>query len=167
MTEEQKEMFSQYFIPGGRRTEQTTQDSDVGTWADSVVANAHNLVLFLIQDNLKEVRADTKTNAFVSLGETKNGKLQSNQDHDWYKVDVKAGISYKFLLKHTNVSDRLDTWLNLRDTNGKIIKSDDDSAGNLNSLIQFKATQNATYYLDACSWREISHGQFSLLVMAV
>ena len=167
MTEEQKEMFSQYFIPGGRRTEQTTQDSDVGTWADSVVANAHNLVLFLIQDNLKEVRADTKTNAFVSLGETKNGKLESNQDHDWFKVDVKAGISYKFLLKHTNVSDRLDPWLNLRDTNGKIIKSDDDSAGNLNSLIQFKATQNATYYLDACSWREISHGQFSLSVIAV
>jgi hypothetical protein len=61
----------------------------------------------------------------------------------------------------------LDPRLNLRDTNGKIIKSDDDSAGNLNSLIQFKATQNATYYLDACSWREISHGQFSLTVMAV
>ena len=167
MTEEQKEMFSQYFIPGGRRTEQTTQDSVVGTWADSVVANAHSLELLLIQDSLKEVRADTKTNAFVRLGETKNGKLESNQDHDWYKVDVKAGISYKFLLKHTNVSDRLDPWLNLRDTNGKIIKSDDDSAGNLNSLIQFKATQNATYYLDACSWREISHGQFSLTVIAV
>jgi hypothetical protein len=166
MTEEQKEIFSQYFIPGGRRTEQTTQDSDVGTWADSVVANAHNLELLLIQDSLKEVRADTKTTAFVRLGETKKGTLENNQDHDWYLVDVKAGINYKFVLKHANNTDHLDPWLNLRDTNGKIIKSNDDSAGDLNSLIQFKATQNATYYLDACSWRETSHGQFSLTVMA-
>ena len=167
MTEEQKEIFSQYFIPGGRRTEQITEDSDVGTWEDGVVANVHNLELFLIQDNLKEVRADIKTTAFVRLGETKKGTLENNQDHDWYKVDVKDGITYKFILKHTNKTDHLDPWLNLRDTNGKIIKSDDDSAGNLNSLIQFKATQNATYYLDACSWREISHGQFSLSVMSV
>jgi serralysin len=121
----------------------------------------------LIQESHQEVRADTKTTTFVRPGETMNGKLENNQDHDWYKVDVKAGITYKFILKHTNNTDHLDPWLNLRGTNGKIIKSDDDSAGNLNSLIQFKATQNATYYLDACSWREISHGQFSMSVMAV
>ena len=167
MTEEQKEMFSQYFIPGGRRTGQATEDSDVGTWEDSVLASAHNLELLLTQDNFQEVRADTKTTAFVRLGETKKGTLENNQDHDWYLINVKAGISYKFILKHTNSADHLDPWLNLRDTNGKIIKSDDDSAGNLNSFIQFKATQNATYYLDACSWRETSHGQFSLSVMAV
>ena len=167
MTEEQKEIFSQYFNPGGRRTEQTTEDSDIGTWKDSVVANAHTLELLLIQDSLKEVRADTKTTAFVRLGETKKGTLENNQDHDWYSVNVKAGITYKFLLKHANNTDRLDPWLNMRDTNGKIIKSDDDSASDLNSLIQFKATQNATYYLDVCSWRETSHGQFSLSVMVV
>jgi hypothetical protein len=166
MTEEQRAMFGRYYSPGGRRTEQTTEDSDTGTWEDSVVANAHNLELPLIQDSLKEVRADTKTTAFVRLGETKNGTLENNQDHDWYLVDVKAGINYKFVLKHANNTDHLDPWLNLRDTNGKIIKSNDDSAGDLNSLIQFKATQNATYYLDACSWRETSHGQFSLTVMA-
>ena len=167
MTEEQKEMFSQYFIPGGRRTGQATEDSDLGTWEESVLASAHNLELLLTQDNFQEVRADTKTTAFVRLGETKKGTLENNQDHDWYLINVKAGISYKFILKHTNSADHLDPWLNLRDTNGKIIKSDDDSAGNLNSFIQFKATQNATYYLDACSWRETSHGQFSLSVMAV
>jgi hypothetical protein len=82
-------------------------------------------------------------------------------------VDVKAGTTYKFVLKHVNNTDNLDPWLNLRNASGKIIKSDDDSAGDLNSLIQFKATQNATYFLDAGSYHDKSHGQFSLSVMAV
>jgi len=167
MTEEQRLMFNQYYISGGRRTEQLTADSEIGIWADGYSVNAHTLQQLLIQESHQEVRADTKTTTSVRPGETMNGKLENNQDHDWYKVDVKAGITYKFILKHTNNTDHLDPWLNLRGTNGKIIKSDDDSAGNLNSLIQFKATQNATYYLDACSWRETSHGQFSLSVMSV
>jgi hypothetical protein len=170
MSEEQKAMFADslgYHGQGGRRTQQTTADTEVGVSTDAVPANTPTLEQLLIQESLQEVRSDTKTNAFVRSGEKMNGKLENNQDHDWYLVNVKAGITYKFILQHTNNTDHLDPWLNLRDTNGKIIKSDDDSAGNLNSLIQFKATQNATYYLDACSWREISHGQFSLSVMSV
>ena len=122
---------------------------------------------YRLSSSRDDVLAVTSTSARIVVGEPIRGTLENNQDHDWYKVDLKAGITYKFFLKHVNNTDHLDPWLNLRDTNGKIIKSDDDSAGDLNSLIQFKATQNATYYLDACSWREISHGQFSLSVMSV
>jgi len=122
---------------------------------------------YRLSSSRDDMLAVTSTSARIVVGEPIRGTLENNQDHDWYKVDLKAGITYKFFLKHVNNTDHLDPWLNLRDSNGKIIKSDDDSAGNLNSLIQFKATQNATYYLDACSWREISHGQFSLSVMSV
>jgi hypothetical protein len=122
---------------------------------------------YRLSSSRDDVLAVTSTSARIVVGETIRGTLENNQDHDWYKVDLKAGITYKFFLKHVNNTDNLDPWLNLRDTNGKIIKSDDDSAGNLNSLIQFKATQNGTYYLDACSYQDQSRGQFSLSSVSV
>ena len=114
-----------------------------------------------------DVLAVTSTSAKIVVGETNLGTLENNQDHDWYKVELKAGITYQFFLKHVNNTDHLDPWLNLRDISGKIIKSDDDSAGDLNSLIQFKATQNTTYFLDAGSYHDQSRGQFSLSSVSV
>ena len=122
---------------------------------------------YRLSSSRDDVLAVTTTRAKIVVGETILGTLENNQDHDWYKVDVKAGTTYKFFLKHVNNTDHLDPWLNLRDTNGKIIKSDDDSAGDLNSLIQFKATQNATYFLDAGSYHDQSRGQFSLSSVSV
>jgi len=122
---------------------------------------------YRLSSSRDDVLAVTSTSARIVVGETNLGTLENNQDHDWYKVDLKAGITYKFFLKHVNNTDHLDPWLNLRDISGKIIKSDDDSAGNLNSLIQFKATQNATYYLDAGSYHDQSRGQFSLSSVSV
>jgi len=122
---------------------------------------------YRLSSSRDDVLAVTSTSARIVVGETIRCTLENNQDHDWYKVDLKAGITYQFFLKHVNNTDHLDPWLNLRDTNGKIIKSDDDSAGNLNSLIQFKATQNATYYLDAGSYHDQSRGQFSLSSVSV
>ena len=122
---------------------------------------------YRLSSSRDDVLAVTTTRAKIVVGETIRGTLENNQDHDWYKVDLKAGITYKFFLKHVNNTDHLDPWLNLRDTNGKIIKSDDDSAGDLNSLIQFKATHNATYFLDAGSYHDQSRGQFSLSSVSV
>jgi hypothetical protein len=122
---------------------------------------------YRLSSSRDDVLAVTSTSAKIVKGETIRGTLENNQDHDWYKVDVRAGTTYKFVLKHVNNTDNLDPWLNLRNASGKIIYRDDDSAGDLNSLIQFKATQNATYFLDAGSYYDKSHGQFSLSVMAV
>ena len=122
---------------------------------------------YRLSSSRDDVLGFTATSAKIVKGETIRGTLENNQDHDWYKVDVKAGTTYKFVLKHVNNTDNLDPWLNLRNASGKIIYRDDDSAGDLNSLIQFKATQNATYFLDAGSYYDKSHGQFSLSVMAV
>ena len=122
---------------------------------------------YRLSSSRDDVLAVTTTRAKIVVGETIRGTLENNQDHDWYKVDLKAGITYKFFLKHVNNTDHIDPWLNLRNTNGKIIKSDDDSAGDLNSLIQFKATQNATYFLDAGSYHDQSRGQFSLSSVSV
>ena len=171
LTDEQKAMFGDalgYHGQGGRRTTDLTMDDsdNLASLADGTVANVALLEQLLIRDTRTEILGSAKSQAFVRVGETVNGSLEQSKDHDWYKVDLKAGLNYKFLLKHTNNAELLDPWLNLRNSNGIIIKSDDDSAGHLNSLIQFKATQTNTYFLDVCSWHERSNGQFSLSVIA-
>ena len=120
---------------------------------------------YVLSTNRKDVLASVASGVVLTEGTSLRGTLENNSDHDWYKVDLKAGKAYRFILSHYNDTDHLDPYLYLRDSKGKEIKHDDDSARDLNSLIDFRPTQSGTYFLDAGSYRNSNHGEFVLAVI--
>ena len=131
------------------------------------IGSAHSMTdgCYVLSTNRKDVLASVASGVVLTEGTSLRGTLENNSDHDWYKVDLKAGKAYRFILSHYNDTDHLDPYLYLRDSKGKEIKHDDDSARDLNSLIDFRPTQSGTYFLDAGSYRNSSHGEFVLAVI--
>ncbi len=106
--------------------------------------------------------ASTSTTYGLSVGQTAQGTLNSNADHDWYRVTLTAGQTYTFALVGTGGSGLDDALLRLRNSSGSEITLDDDGGPGSNSTITFTAVTSGTYYLDVGSFNNASSGQYGL-----
>jgi serralysin len=93
-----------------------------------------------------DAAASTATAYTISVGDTFTGSISGAGDHDWIRVTLTAGTNYTITQTGTSLSDPL---LNLRNSAGTVLATNDDSGGTLNSLISFTATTSGTYYIDA------------------
>jgi hypothetical protein len=114
-------------------------------------------VAYAVKD---DYAANTSTLGSLVLGTAKSGSLESRGDHDWFRISLKAGQTYQFLLKGVTL---FDSYLYLRNSAGSVIASDDDGGGGNNSLITFTATTSGTYFLDAASYANRYTGTYTLL----
>lgn len=87
----------------------------------------------------------TSTTGSLSVGGSVSGNLESGGDSDWFRVTLTAGTNYRFGVNGTSLSD---PYLNIRNSDGSIVASDDDSGTGLNSLLTYNATTSGTYYVD-------------------
>jgi len=69
--------------------------------------------------------------------------LGSKRQHKVYSVKLEAGKTYTIDL----TSGDFDSFLRLADSRFKILATDDDSGGNLDARIVFRATEAATYHI--------------------
>ncbi|MGB5066708.1 MAG: M10 family metallopeptidase C-terminal domain-containing protein, partial [Albidovulum sp.] len=102
-----------------------------------------------------DAAASTGTAYTISVGDTFSGSIGVAGDHDWVRVTLTAGTNYTITQNGTSLSDPL---LNLRNSAGSIIATNDDSGGTLNSLISFTATTTGTYYIDAGAFSTATGG---------
>ena len=100
------------------------------------------------------------TNGSVSTPGSVNGELESQGDEDWFAVTLTAGNQYQFTLNGITLSDPL---LQLRDSSGVLVTSNDDGGSGLNSLITYTATATGTFYLVARAF-STQTGTYSLTV---
>ncbi len=77
-----------------------------------------------------------------------------------YSVALKGGQTYTIDLE----SQDIDCYLYLFDNNSKLVAQDDDSAGDLNSRIRFRPTQDGVYHIIATSLDGLDTGEFTLKV---
>ncbi len=77
-----------------------------------------------------------------------------------YSVELKAGVTYTIDLESPDV----DSYLYLFDAKSKLLAQDDDSGGDLNSRITFRATQNGVFHIVATSLDGNETGGFTLKV---
>ena len=77
-----------------------------------------------------------------------------------YSVKLKAGQTYTIDL----ASQTLDSYLYLFDGKGKKLAEDDDSGGNLDSRIVFRADVDGVYHIIATSLDGTETGEFGLSV---
>ena len=112
------------------------------------------------------VPGGTSSTSTIAVGGSVDVTIDSNGDHDWYRVSLTAGQSYVFTTQAIAGSNP-DTFLNLRDSSGALITSDDDGGDNTYSLIPYTATSTGTFFLDAGTYNDQGTGTYHLLAIAV
>ena len=94
----------------------------------------------------------------LDLGETASGSL-ANGRRTCYQVDLTASTAYSFAV---NSPTSTDTVLELYDSSGSLLLSDDDGGGNLNPLLGFSPDQSDTYYIIIRTFSSSASGEYAL-----
>ena len=132
---------------------------DAGAYADSLTGQYQLLAARRVSDQFS---ANTNTTGSISAGGSVRSTIDSRGDHDWFKIQLTAGKNYVFNLNKVGGTGLADPLLNLRNSTGTIISTNDDANGTVNSQITFNATTTGTYFLDAGAYAEGSTGQYQL-----
>ena len=93
--------------------------------------------------------ATIQTTGRISAGGTASGTLESNNDSDWFAINLVAGQTYTFNLDSGSSNGLANPYLKLYGASGTLLAQDDDSGAGLNALLSYTATQSATYFLSA------------------
>ena len=89
--------------------------------------------------------------------------LTKDKVHQVYKLELKAGHKYEFLMNRASNDIPFDASLYLRDAHQTAIRYDDNSGGWGNSKIIYTAAKDGVYYLDATSPWQKSVGEYTVV----
>ena len=70
------------------------------------------------------IGATTGTTGIIAVGSSVTGYINTGGDHDWYRVQLVAGTTYRFNLDGSTASALGDPYLYLRNAAGALIVSD-------------------------------------------
>jgi hypothetical protein len=109
--------------------------------------------------------ADATTTASVSVGGTFTGRIDSNVDEDWIRVNFTAGVTYRIDMRGYDSSGGtlLDPYLRLLSPARVELVADDDSGIGTDAQILYTATTSGTYYLAAKGF-DGEQGTFTIAV---
>lgn len=113
-----------------------------------------------------DASADNRTRGHVEVGGHVNGSLDYPGDHDWHRVRLEQGESYRFALNGGGDHALADPLLRLRDSHGEEVAMDDDGGAGFNSYLEFTAPSTGTYYLDAQAFDQTAVGSYTLTAAA-
>ncbi len=109
---------------------------------------------------------DAATRARVRAGRPVNGMIEFEGDSDWYRLDARAGNTYRITLTSAEGDDGLaDPLLQVFDAEGNQLAYNDDDDG-LNSGLDFVPTRNGPVYVVAGAFGDYSSGAYTLNVAA-
>ena len=94
----------------------------------------------------------------LDLDQTVSGSVADGR-RTCYTVDLAAGTAYNFAVNSPTSSD---TVLELYDSSGSMLVTDDDSGGNLNPLLVFSPDQAGMYYIVIRGYSSGSTGEYEL-----
>lgn len=94
------------------------------------------------------IKLDTPWNELISF----------RGDNDLFAITLSSGISYGFSINGGTLAD---PFLELMNSNGAVITSDDDSGPGLNSQISFTPTTAGTYFIAARAVNNSSTGSYT------
>ncbi|MGE3475554.1 MAG: pre-peptidase C-terminal domain-containing protein [Rhodospirillaceae bacterium] len=95
--------------------------------------------------------ADATTTASVAVGGTFTGRIDTNVDEDWIRVNLTAGVTYRIDMRGYDSSGGtlLDPYMRLLSPTRTELVADDDSGAGTDSQILYTATATGTYYIAA------------------
>ena len=115
-------------------------------------------------DEITDAPDDSSTPYSIGVGERFFGALWGSEDPDWVSVQLTAGEDYAFGLQGgaTDRGSLGNPFLNLRDSDGNVVASDDNQGIRGDSLLVFTPSETATYYLEVTSFEFSSFGTYML-----
>lgn len=97
---------------------------------------------------MPDIPNDVSTSATVSLGGTYSGRLETNGDRDWVRINLTAGTTVQLNLDASGNDPMSDPYMRIYDRNSNLIYSDDDSGPGFNSKLVFVADYTGPYYIE-------------------
>ena len=101
------------------------------------------------------------TAGIITFGVPKNGTINFNGDFDSYSVTLTSGITYGFLVKGSTL---LDPFLEILDSTGKTLTSNDNYGGGLDAYVTYTPSVSGVYYIAARSSSNNATGNYSAQV---
>ncbi len=142
-----------YYIVAGSR------DHGTGTYRLSVTESGDDYT------------TNTGTTGTVAVGGSATGTIESDNDQDWFAVQLEAGTAYRIDLEGsaTGGGTLRDPYLRgIHDANGYPIAgtTDDDGGTGRNSRVDFTPETSGTYYISAGAYNQLHNGTYTLSVTA-
>ena len=130
-----------------------TEDATYYVAAGANGSDTGTYTLF-VTDVTDDYAAGTGTSGAVAVGGSTTGRIETTEDHDWFAVELAAGMTYRIDQEgsRTGSGTLSDPYLRgVHDANGNFLSgtTNDNGGVGLNSRLEFTATENATYYVAA------------------
>ena len=93
------------------------------------------------------IQRNITTTAVLATGKSITSAIDVAGDSDWFKVSLKAGISYAFTVTGTGTSGLPDGDIFLRDANGNWVAGETNYSS-ATGLVTFTPTASGTYFID-------------------
>ncbi len=92
-----------------------------------------------------------ETAGTLELGQELTGTIENKNDHDWFAVELEAGQNYRLIMRGepSDGGTLADAYLALRDGDGDVLKSNNNSGIGTDARMSFTAEETGTHYLDA------------------
>ena len=124
-----------------------------------------------LSDN-DDYSADSNTTGIVAVGADATGRIQRGGDHDWFAVELEAGIKYLIDLEGSSTHQGTlgdPVLYGIYDANENRIANTRNEDGGVddNSRLTFVAPDTATYYIAASGKWAWSRGTYKLSVTAI
>ena len=137
----------------------TVNVTDVEETVDPPAADEDETALPTVSEpEGEDFSANTSTSGRVAVGETATGNIGSNDDRDWFAVELVAGRTYTIDLRGGPSGDgtHADLYLyGIHDADGNLIEdtTNDDGGRGFNSRVTFTPTATGTHYIAAGAHR--------------
>ena len=153
-------------VPGGNSRSFFTPTEDA-TYYVSAGDNGNDTGTYTLSvtEAVDDFAAGTRTTGTVPVGGSATGTIEYAHDFDWFAMTLEAGKTYRIDLEGspTGVGTLEAPYLGgVYDTDGHRLPgtSDDDAVPNVNSRVDFTATEDTTYYVAAGSFYYRDYGAF-------
>ena len=112
---------------------------------------------------MADVPGDSSTTSTLTVGGSTTNTLETAGDHDWFAISLTAGQQVTASVFGITL---VDPFLNIRDSSGQVIFSNDDiKAGtDRNSEVTFTPTSSGTYYIDVGGFNNAYSGTYQVSV---
>ncbi|HYD30793.1 MAG TPA: M10 family metallopeptidase C-terminal domain-containing protein, partial [Azospirillaceae bacterium] len=102
------------------------------------------------------------TAALLRVGQAAQGRIDTDNDYDWYRLRLAAGTAYTITLRGVTLADPL---LLLRDDDGQPLAYNDNvNPGTRNAAVTLVAPYSGDYYVVATGAATVGAGSYGLAV---
>ena len=118
---------------------------------------------------MTDIAGNMSTTSTLTVGASATSTLDFNADHDWFAIDLVAGQQVTVTIYGAVSSTSavlVDPLLNIYNSSGQLIFSDDDITDgvNRNSALTITPTASGTYYIDVGAYNDSFAGSYQVSV---